>query len=403
MSRKLLLSILSFPSSAWERTGAKLCFASGSAPVVAAGDAKRSFANCVPKQSLGTRALLSAALGATLAGGTVLFAQQPPPPNPTAINPAQARPDLSAATKLDGPAFATAYSEDAGLLIAVCESGSLHYWEKDVALGVRGADDSPHVLKAHHGPATAVVAAKGLVASGGADGKILLWDLSAEKIIHTLDAGAVVRSLAATPDGKLLASAGDNGIVQLWDPVTGKPGLKLEGAKDWLLAVAVSPDGKTVAAGGYDGQLRLWEVATGKSLATVAAQPPPAANAPPPSPNVVSALAFSPDGQQVAVGGGNGGVYLFQAADGKFLRPMATTHGSSVTALAFHPGNALLVSASKDRTLRLWNPANGQLYKALEGHTAWVQGLTFLANGTRLASASADSSVRLWDLTEPKK
>ena len=63
----------------------------------------------------------------------------------------------------------------------------------------------------------------------------------------------------------------------------------------------------------------------------------------------------------------------------------------------------MLVSASKDRTIRLWNPANGQPLKSLEGHTAWVQGVTFLANGARLATVGADQTVRLWDLTEPKK
>jgi WD40 repeat protein len=354
--------------------------------------------------------LASAAVLAVFLGCAALSAQQPPPPpDPTAINPAQARADQAAGTRLDGPGFAVAYSDDAGLLIAACEGGSLHYWHKDVAMGVRGADGSPHVVKAHHGPATAVVAAKGLIASAGVDGKVLLWDLPSEKIVRTLDAATVVRSLAASPDGKLLASAGDNGIVQLWDPATGKPGLKLEGAKDWLLAVAISPDAKTVAAGGYDGKLRLWESATGKLLAEVAAQPPPASNTPaaaqPPA-NVVWALAFSPDGKQIVAAGSDAGVYLFQATDGKFIRAMAaapSAHTSTVTGLAFHPSNTLLVSASKDRTLRLWNPTNGQLYKALEGHTAWVQGLTFFAQGTRLASASADNSVRLWDLTEPPK
>ncbi len=344
--------------------------------------------------------LLSAAL---VGWAAALVAQQPPAPTATTINPAQARADQAAGTQLDGPGLAIAYSDDGGLLVAGCEGGSLHYWEKDVALGVRGAEGSPHVVAAHQGPATAVVAAKGLLASAGTDGKILLWNLPSEKIVATLDAGAVVRALAATPDGKLLASAGDNGIVQLWDPATGKAGLKLEGSKDWLLAVALSPDGKTVAAGGFDGTLRLWDAATGKKLAEVMALPPPAPNTPAPAANVVAALAFSPDGKLIAAGGSDAGVHLFQTADGKFVRSMAAGHTSSITALAFHPSNTLLVSASKDRTLRLWNPANGQLYKALEGHTAWVQGVTFLAQGTRLASVSADHSVRLWDLTEPAK
>jgi WD40 repeat protein len=74
-----------------------------------------------------------------------------------------------------------------------------------------------------------------------------------------------------------------------------------------------------------------------------------------------------------------------------------------VTALLFDPSGTLLVSSGKDRTVRLWTPANSQPIKALEGHEAWVEGVTFAARGTRLASVGADRTVRLWDLTEPKK
>jgi WD40 repeat protein len=78
-------------------------------------------------------------------------------------------------------------------------------------------------------------------------------------------------------------------------------------------------------------------------------------------------------------------------------------HTSAVAALAFRPGGALLVSAGKDRTVRLWDPASGQALKSLEGHNAWVQGVVFAAQGTRLASVGADATVRLWDLTDPMK
>jgi WD40 repeat protein len=341
------------------------------------------------------------ALLVVLITALVVFAQQPPSPFP-AIKPDAARFDQTASSDLDGAAFCVAYSEDSGLLVAGCERQTLHYWDKDIAMGVRAADHSPHVVKAHQGPVLAVVAAGQHVVSAGTDGKIIVWNLPAEQTVYTLDAGTVVRSLAAAPGGKVVASAGDNAIVQLWDLTTGKPGLKLEGATDWLLAVAFSPDGKQVAAGGHDGKVYLWDSATGKKQLDFAAQAPAPPNTPPPDKNVVSALAFSPDGKQLAVGGHDAAIHLFQANDGKYVRSMPG-HGSSVTALAFHPTGTVLASASKDRTVRLWNPANGQVIKALEGHNAWVQGVVFLAQGTRLASVGADQSVRLWDLTEPMK
>jgi WD40 repeat protein len=64
----------------------------------------------------------------------------------------------------------------------------------------------------------------------------------------------------------------------------------------------------------------------------------------------------------------------------------------------FHPTASLLASASKDRTVRLWNAGDGQPLKVLEGHTAWVEGLQFLSRGTRIASVGADQTIRIWDL-----
>ncbi len=150
--------------------------------------------------------------------------QPPLPKTPTypAINPALARPD-GIAGGFDSPALGVAWNEDLGLLVAACENHALCYWRKDVALGVRSSDTSANVVTGgHRGPVTAVVTVGEWFASAGFDGKVVVWSLPAEKILHTLTAGGPIRALAASPDGKTLASAGDDGVVHLWDAAAGK-------------------------------------------------------------------------------------------------------------------------------------------------------------------------------------
>lgn len=341
------------------------------------------------------------------ATGLVLSAEAQPPAKPPA--PPPIAPNLARLSQtfggLDGPGFALTFSEPEGILEAACERGTIQYWNKGELMGVRVGDGTPNVLHGHQGPVTALAWAGGAAAaSAGADQKIILWTMPDGKIDKTLAPGSVVRAMAMSPDGKVLASAGDDPNVQLWDPVNGKAGLKLSGHTDWVLCLAFSPDGKLLASGGYDGTVRLWEADTGKKLFDIPAKPPAPPNTPPGPANTVLAITFSPDGKQLAVGGTDAQIHLFSSADGKIVRSIPG-HTGSVTGLAFHGSGTVLASSSKDRTVRLWNPANGQplIPKPLEGHTAWVQGVVFLAQGTRLASVGADHTVRIWDLTDPAK
>jgi WD40 repeat protein len=331
--------------------------------------------------------------------------QQPPTPAvfpPIAPNQARLAQTIGG---LDGPGFALAYSEPAGTLAAGCEHGAILYWNGGVVRGARAGEGTPNALRGHEGPVTALAWGGGSVlASAGADRKIILWAMPDAKALHTLDAGNTVRALAMSPDGKLLASVGDNPAVRLWDVASGKPGPKLEGHTDWVLALAFSADGKLLASGGYDGVVRLWDAPGGKKLLDIPAKPQAPPNQPAGPVNIVWSLAFSPDGKLLAVGGSDAQIHLVNPADGKIVRSIPG-HGSTVTGLAFHPAGQVLASASKDRTVRLWNPANSQPLtpKPLEGHLAWVQGVTFVAQGTRLASVGADQTLRVWDLTEPAK
>ncbi len=238
--------------------------------------------------------------------------------------------------------------------------------------------------------------------SAGYDRKLVFWNMTDGKATHTASVDNSLKCLALSPDGKTLASAGEDMIVQLWDVVTAKPTAKLADHKDWILALAFSPDNKQVASGAVDGTVRLWDVGAAKKIAQLPAPPTPLPKTPP-DPVAVHALAFSPDGKALYLGGADGNIQVVNLGDGKVVRVLAG-HTSAVTGIALHPSGNVLASSSKDRTIRLWNPANPQPLKVLEGHTAWVEGVTFLNQGTRLASVGADQTVRIWDLTEcPKK
>jgi WD40 repeat protein len=319
------------------------------------------------------------------------------------IAPATARLDQTL-SGLDGPGFAIAHRDDGDSLFAACELNTIRYWSKDVWTGVRTGAKTPHLLKGHDGPVIALARGGGAaLASAGADGKVLLWNLAEGKIQQTIAPEGLVRALAFSPDGTVLVGGGDAAVVYVWEAATGKLKTKLEGHTDWIWSIAFSPDGKQLASGSSDGSVILWDVANLKKQINFSSSPPPPANTPPPSVvNTVLTLTFSPDGKQMALGGSDMQIHIANPVDGKIVRSLRG-HTSSITGLAFHPDGKLLVSGSKDRTVRLWDSASGQVLKTLEGHTAWVQGVTILAQGTRVASVGADQTVRLWDLSAPTK
>ena len=105
-----------------------------------------------------------------------------------------------------------------------------------------------------------------LLANGGGDGTVRLWNPATRRPIATIQTGngpnTGVYWVAFSPDGKLLASADSDGTVRLWNPATGQPvGAPLHAsALNSVFGVAFSPDGKLLASVGGDGTVRLWHV-----------------------------------------------------------------------------------------------------------------------------------------------
>jgi len=353
----------------------------------------------------GTAAVMVFTWVAYVFGVSELGAQPPKdkPPALPPINPASAKLDITIAG-LEGPGWDVVAGND--LLVAACESGSILVYKKDVVEAARKGAVKPDVLKTHQGPVVALAWHGGpILASAGADKKLIFWKMPEGKPVQTAMLESLPRALAMSPDGKTLASAGEDNLVHLWDVASAKPGAKLKDHADWINCLAWSADGKQLASGDLLGRVLVWDVSGAKKIADLPAKPSPPPKTPP-EPVAAHALTFAADGKGVLVGDANGLIQHVNLADGKTVRTF-TGHTGPVTALALHPAGAVLFSASKDRTVKLWNAAApqpaSQAIKNLEGHGAWIHGLAFLADFTRAASIGADQTMRIWDFAEPVK
>jgi WD40 repeat protein len=130
-----------------------------------------------------------------------------------------------------------------------------------------------------------------------------VWDLQTGRVKWAQWAHSTAAlSVAFSPDGATLASAGSDNAVKRWDAQTGAPkGKPLEGKGSWVGAVAFSPDGKTLASGGGDALVRLWDAQTGALKRALAGHEAG-----------INALAFSPDGRTLASAGRDSMVKLWR-------------------------------------------------------------------------------------------
>jgi WD40 repeat protein len=233
-----------------------------------------------------------------------------------------------------------------------------------------------------------------LLATGGgnpytgahtANAEITLWEAGTGRLVGVLpDSHSLAGRVAFSPDGEHLAAGGRDAVVRVW-AVRGRKllrKLRLPEHTGALDDVAWGPDGKRLAAIGQRGQVAIWEASTGKVARRWRA-----------GERGLRCVAWGPDGKHLAAGGNR--VWLYEAASGREV----AQRRHPAAALAFRPDGAALACAD-DSIVRVVEVPGLRPLTTLGGHAGQVAAVAFSPDGLLLATAGADSTVRLWDAEE---
>ena len=177
--------------------------------------------------------------------------------------------------------------------------------------------------------------------------------------------------------------------LAVWPPFAppGESVIRFDDHADEVWAVAIAPDGRTLASGGNDDRLRLSDPTTGARSYVLVGHTA-----------TVAAIAWHPNGQTIATGSLDltNNLKLWDARTGNLINTLPG-HSAQVRSVVFAPDGILLASTGSDGTIRLWEGATGQPLGCLLGHDDVVRGLAFGRDGRHLASVSNDRTVRIWD------
>lgn len=272
----------------------------------------------------------------------------------------------------------------------------------------------------------------GYAVSGTHDGKVQLWDLTAERVLRDLrEETAVIHSVFVTADGSYTAAAAHT-VILVWDTHSGEPlhelthPARIEGihampdarrlvscdsdrtARVWNLVtgqcentfsistseadytrtgmLCVTADGRHAVSGHQDSTLRLWELSTGLCSRVLARGADHAGNG-----------CVTGDGRLLLTGDHDGKLRVWDLLTGECVRTL-TGHTGMVHMVTMTADDRYAVSSGTDGTVRVWELSTGRCLRTLTGHAGRVESISVCADGSRVVSAGVDGTMRVWEL-----
>lgn len=231
-----------------------------------------------------------------------------------------------------------------------------------------------------------------LLATAGQDGAVKIWDPSGGRLIRTLKHAQPVNAVAFDPGGGRLAAGGDGGELTLWDVASGQVARVFKGHAKTIHSVDVSPDSKLLASSSGDGSIRIWDLETGRSLYVIEDH----------RPRRGVGITFSPDGKVIGAAGGEArGLRLWDAGTGRSAKVLKDDQGAPIALFAFHPDGKTIATTGEDGSIKLWDLANNAPSRVIyDAHNReMIRGVIFSPDGKFLACTRlSGQALELWDV-----
>lgn len=268
-------------------------------------------------------------------------------------------------------------------------------------------------LSAHSGPVWDITFSPDgeSLATAGADNTARVWDIRASlaspdssarleisddpNLSGSLSNQPGIRQVAFSPDGARLLTAGADGMVRLWDINTGQEtgAFKFEATRYGVSGVAsatFSPDGKQLAAvtEGPEAMLKVWEIETGNVVFEASRHV---------EMDAYFALAYSPDGNYLAVSGLNITITIYDIRSGQVSNAISG-YKSAVMGMDLSLDGSLLATSHADGTVKVWNLLTGQELLTLSGNSGPVPSVVFSPDGKHLITSGFDGTARVFVL-----
>ena len=271
-----------------------------------------------------------------------------------------------------------AFDRSGNFLVSGSDDNSAKLWDTTNGAVIR-------TFLGHLGPVTSVATSvNDLIATGSGDKTIRLWTPNGSEPIHVLNVHAhEVRSLAFSPDGKLLVSASVEDDVIIWDTRDGSVvGRYEEGER----AVAINPSGAILATGLRNLTVGLYDLSKAAPIRRLGHG------------EMLTSLAFSPDGSVLAAGFGNGRMRLWNMESGQ-PRFLDDQQRASIRSIAFHPSGRLLAAVFHN-ALQIWDTTNFSV-RSLRTATGATT-IAFKPDGSALATGHKEPVIKLWKSRAPQ-